>query len=433
MNWNKILRLSFILILPWIASCCDKEDPQPEDKRKLDLPIVFVHGALASGDTYASQFQRFSSYDYPENLMFAFDWNTLSQGNAQGLLDQFINDVLSRTGKSQVILVGHSAGSGLGYSYCADSVRAGKVSRYIHLAGNKQTRPAGPTGNIPTLNIWSTADLIVPGDSMPQSTNVKYTDLDHYQVATHPQVFGEMYRFITGESPADLNIENAANPTIGGRVVTLGENAASAGTLVRIFRVDPSSGMRMSGNSDTTMTPDASGWWGPFAVNPAHHYEFEVVKPGDASFRTVHYYREPFRRNNPWVYLRVFPGAGSTISFLLASLPKNDNQSVLAFFSSTQAVINGRDELLVSGQTLSLPNLTAPNQSTIAMFLYDDGDQMSSLKPVGLFSAFPFLKAADVYFQTASPASIELKFNGRSLFVPNWKSATEGVVIPVFD
>jgi hypothetical protein len=433
MNRNKLFRLTFLLIFPWIAACCDKDNPAPDDKRKLDLPIVFVHGALASGDTYATQFQRFSSYDYPENLMFAFDWNTLSQGNAQGLLDQFIDSVLTRTGKSQIVLVGHSAGSGLGYGYCSDSTRAGKVSRYIHLAGNKQSRPAGPSGNIPTLNIWSAADLIVPGDSMPGAENVKYTDLDHYQVATHPQVFGELYRFITGESPAGLSVRDAAKPLVGGRVVTLGENAATTGTLVRIFRVDPATGLRLNSNPDTTLSPDASGWWGPFPASSGSRYEFEVTRPGDANFRTVHYYRVPFLRNNPWVYLRVFPGAGSTISFLLASLPKNDNQSVLAFFSSSQAVINGRDELQVSGQTLSLPNLTAPNQSTIAMFLYDDGDQLSSLKPVGLFSAFPFLKAADMYFQTTSPSSIELRFNGRSLFVRNWKSASEGVVIPVFD
>ncbi|MBK9271455.1 MAG: hypothetical protein IPM48_07645 [Saprospiraceae bacterium] len=416
-----------------LTGCGSDEFDASQFSQKIDLPIVFVHGALASGDTYATQFQRFSVNGYPEDHLFVFDWNTLNQGNALGLLDVFINSVLTKTGKSKLILVGHSAGSGLCYNYCNDGIRAAKIEKYIHLAGNPQSKPAGPNAQISTLNIWSEADLIVTGDSIPNALNIKFMELDHYQLATHESVFLALYEFVTGIKPMYSKILPSNEINIGGRVVGLGENNAVSATVVHLYALDPLTGFRKSVMADTSFSPDASGDWGPVRVNSNTYYELEVSKPGDAGFRIVHYYREPFIRNNPWVYLRVFPGPGSTLNLILGQLPKEDGQSVLAFFSANQAVISGRDQLEVDGYTLSTPNFTAPGQSTIALFLYDDTDCITTLQSKAIFSFLPFLKGADMYFSTKMPSSITLHFNGRTMKVPNWKSASEGVVIPVFD
>ncbi|MBK6352153.1 MAG: hypothetical protein IPF46_01850 [Saprospiraceae bacterium] len=433
---KKFLRVytGYLLLIPGFFIACQTDHASFQlSSERLSLPIVFVHGTLASGDTYATQFQRFSSNNYEEGLMFTYDWNTLNMANSVGLLDNFVNSVLLKTGKSKVILVGHSAGGTLIYNYCNDALRADKVDKYIQLGSNKQSKPAGNNGQIPTLNIWSTDDQVVSGDSILGAVNVKLNALDHYQIATHSLVFIEMYKFITGDLPQSNEIIPLNNCTLGGRVVSLGENSLVSGATVQIYEVDPTTGYRINSVPDTTLVPDANGWWGPVDAKKSAYYEFELRKSGDPNFRVVHYYREPVLRNNPWIYLRAFPPAGSTIGFLLNNLPKDDMQSVVAVFSSNQAIINGRDLLKIDGYTLSIPSLTAANQTTIALFLYDEGDCKTSLDSKLIFSFLPFLKGADVFFQTNTKATISLEFNGRNLNVPNWKSGSEGVIIPVFD
>ncbi|HQX44230.1 MAG: hypothetical protein IPI30_17315 [Saprospiraceae bacterium] len=433
---KKFLRVytGYLLLIPGFFIACQTDHASFQlSSERLSLPIVFVHGTLASGDTYATQFQRFSSNNYEEGLMFTYDWNTLNMANSVGLLDNFVNSVLLKTGKSKVILVGHSAGGTLIYNYCNDALRADKVDKYIQLGSNKQSKPAGNNGQIPTLNIWSTDDQVVSGDSILGAVNVKLNALDHYQIATHSLVFIEMYKFITGDLPQSNEIIPLNNCTLGGRVVSLGENSLVSGATVQIYEVDPTTGYRINSVPDTTLVPDANGWWGPVDAKKSAYYEFELSKSGDPNFRVVHYYREPVLRNNPWIYLRAFPPAGSTIGFLLNNLPKDDMQSVVAVFSSNQAIINGRDLLKIDGYTLSIPSLTAANQTTIALFLYDEGDCKTSLDSKLIFSFLPFLKGADVFFQTNTKATISLEFNGRNLNVPNWKSGSEGVIIPVFD
>jgi triacylglycerol esterase/lipase EstA (alpha/beta hydrolase family) len=55
------------------------------------LPIVFVHGFLGSGDTYATQFQRFLANGYLPSQLNVFDWNSVgAKNNTINYLDSFI-------------------------------------------------------------------------------------------------------------------------------------------------------------------------------------------------------------------------------------------------------------------------------------------------------------------------------------------------------
>ena len=69
------------------------------------------------------------------------------------------------------------------------------------------------------------------------------------------------------------------------------------------------------------------------------------------------------------------------------------------------------------------------------MFLYDDNNnQTTDLTKPFLFSFLSqFLTARDQYFTTTPEGSIPLYFNGRTLAVPNLKSASDGVIVAVFD
>jgi len=414
----------------------NSNNPPPPSCNDSLLPIVMMHGFLASGDTYAKHYMLFTSNGYCGNRLFAYDWNTLGLGGGDvNVLDAFIDSVLAQTGASQINLFGHSAGGGLGYNYLSDATRAAKVAHYVHIASSTQSGAAGPNGEIPTLNLWSDGDEVVSGADITGVTNVMIPGIDHYQVATSVESFEEIYKFLNnGEVPQTLTITQETVPCISGKTLAFGENTPSTGATVRIFKVNTATGERQSASPDTTFTTDASGSWGPFPTQLNAYYEFEVSNPAVTN-RVVHYYREPFVRTHPLVYLRTLPPATSLAGLLLSSLPEDDNQTALIIFSSNQAVIDTRDELSVDGFELSTSQYAAASKTSIAFFLFDDdGDGQTSGNTIAAFNLLnQFLAGVDVFFPTTPPGTISLEFNGRTMNVRNWRSGSDGVTVPVFD
>jgi len=393
-------------------------------------PVVFVHGFLASGDTWATQIQRFASNGHCPDRYFAFDWNSLGAGNADALLDKFIDSVLQVTGSAQVHLVGHSAGGGRGYSYLNDPLRAAKVISYAHIGSNSQSGPAGPSGSVPTMNIYSTADKVVNGADIPGAENVMFTTFDHYEVATSAATFAAFYAFFYGTAPQTTDILASETITIGGKCLTLGENTPSSGVTIEVFASDA--------NGDpvqpalATFTVGSNGFWGPLEVVKEQIYQFRITSSAPNFRKVIHYY-EPFIRDNPNVYLRTFPPPLSLAGILLGAIPNNDSQGVISIFTSTQAVLHGRDQLSLEGIDLATPNLASESASMIALFCYDNGaDGNGNVEPMGTFAAFPFLQGADIPIPTAPEKTWTIQFNGRSLPVRNWRSQSDGVVIAVF-
>lgn len=428
---NRQLTLLLLLGISLVAFSCKEEDST--GRQQMQYPIVMAHGFLASGDTYANHFKRFTSNGYPADHLFAFNWNTLGNDSNELILDQFIDSVMQLTGKEKVILGGHSAGGGLGYSYLSDSGRAAKVHRYIHIGSSPEDTTAGPDAGVPTLNIWSPDDEVVQGADIPGATNVQLAGQDHYEVATSEGSFAAIYEFVTGETPASTGIIPESSITLSGKALTLGENQPLGGATVNIYAVDAATAERQSTDPAATFTVSAHGSWGPFNAQPDRTYEFELVgsQPGD---RTVYYYREGFSRSDELVYLRGLPTGSSLPAQLLSSIPEDDDQAAMIVFSANKAVIDTRDELIVDGNTLSTANLASSDQTAIAFFLYDDdGDDSTSLQKDPFFGAFPFLNAVDVFFPTTPPGTISCSFNGRQLNVRNYRSDSDGVVVAVFN
>jgi len=427
----------FFLIPLLLIAACKKDDDATDNTPTCDdslLPVIMMHGFLGSGDTYANHFMRFTSNGYCADRLFVFDWNSLdANANTTAELDAFIDNVLAQTSATQVNLAGHSAGGGVGYNYLSDPDHAAKVNRYVHIGSSQQSQPAGAEGEVPTLNLYSAADEVVEGGDIPEATNVTLTDADHYEVATNEASFQAIYTFFNDETePQTTNILPEEKPVISGKVLSLGENTPFSGASVEIYVTDAATGFRINETPDATFTTNGNGEWGPYEAQSGTTYEF-YVKSSNPDDRQVHYYREPFVRSNSLVYLRTLPSPSSLAGLALATLPSDDGQSVVAVFSSAKAIVSGRDNLIVNDLTLSTEQYASADQTTIAMFLYEDGDQMTGGGPVGLFGSFPFLNGVDMYFPTIEPATINIKFNGRELNLRNWASASEGVIVAVLD
>lgn len=395
-------------------------------------PIVMVHGFLASGDTWTKFQQHFTSNGYKGNLIHAFDWNSLAQGaNNTLLLDQFIDQVMLRTKRDKVRLIGHSAGGAVCYTYLSDAARSAKVDGYVHIGAASQSGPAGPNGSNATLNIWSAGDKISTGRNINGAVNVELLNQDHYQVATSKESFAAVYKFFHNQEPTTLDIIPQNPVCIVGKMLTFGENKPIVNGTIEVYALDPLTGNRTSSTAFHTSKTDSLGYWEAVNVDPGINYEFVAIPSGNNQ-RTIHYFREGFIHLNTLVYLRTLPPPGSIAGLLLAGLPNNSTQTVMNVFSSSQAVVSGRDSLTVDNSYVSTTQFASDTKTAISFFLYDDGDSKTELVPVGFFGTFSFLSGVDLFVSPNPERHIPIKFNNRILNLRNIAS-DKGIVIAVFD
>jgi len=428
-------KILFYALFISVLFSCTKENtgnissiPEPLPSGKD--PIIFVHGFLASGDTYEKQVKRFTSNGYSQADLYTFDWNSLGDRNVvNSNLNKLVDTVLARTGKTKIHLVGHSAGTGIVQDY-ANRYKT-KVKSLTLLAGF----PPNRQDSIPILNIYSTFDFIASnGRDVIGGTNLKQTDKDHYEVATCSASFEAMYKFFNdGQAPVTLEYTAENDIILSGKSGSFGENKFLENTVVEIYKVEANTGFRINNSPEKIFNTDANGFWGPFRGQANTYYEF-VVYDNISGSRKVHYYREPFTRSDKLIYLRTFPTGVSIAGLFLAALPKDDNQSVTAFFGASQAAIANRDELILDGNILSTNTFCSKENTTIALFAYDDNkNKVTNMTSIGAFNLFPFLKGADIYFPTTSKQTITMSLNGRTLHATNWKSNSEGVNVMVFE
>ena len=394
-------------------------------------PVVMVHGFLASGDTWAPYAQLFTSNGYSWRKMFVFDWNSLNAGaNQNNALNALIDGILLKTNADKVELIGHSAGGGVCYTYLKDPKNAAKVAHYVHVASSTQPGPAGPAGDIPTMNLWSDGDKVVAGANINGAVNVKLPGKDHYEVATSPQGFENVFEFFQQRKPDNLVYSPENEPCIAGRALTFGENQPISNATVDIFEVDAVTGVRI-GAAVATIKTDQDGNWPAVVIKPNTRYELTVMEPTSGK-KTIHYYRESFVHTNFLVYLRTIPPAGSLAGLLLSGLPTDPAQTVLNVFSSSSAIIAGRDSLVVDGNFLSSNSIAPASKTMIALFLYDTGNKKTDLTALPLFGSFTFLNGIDVFFDATFSSPIICRKNDRILALKRWPGDKD-IVIAVFD
>jgi pimeloyl-ACP methyl ester carboxylesterase len=442
-----------LAVLLFLVACGNEPAPTPlpgcEDAPR---PIVFVHGLMGGGDQFANAVMRFAANSYCPEYLRAFDWNTLSfdiTGNTESLAI-FIDEVLLETGAEQVDLVGHSLGGWLSYSYLADEKQANKVAHYVHAAsfcdlGSSESIPllsllgggeiAFPE-SVPVLVLSSDEDTVVGPCTLENAENQDVDGADHLQMVTLPQVFVALYRFFNeGQNPETTELVPEETVTLAGKTLTFGTNQSLTEAMVEIYHVDAATGERLKTQPEARFSMGDNGAWGPFQADPTANYEFLVYEEGERPF---HYYRQPFQRSNPLVYLRALAEDDFLMNRILGEIRYDDRGSIVVLFSANQALYLGRDTATLDGTDLVTLEMAPPppdSASTIAIFILDaDGDGQTDGGPVpGPLAEFPFLQQYDAFLDAKERRTVTLTLNDATLNMPTWKADSEGVVIAVFD
>jgi len=115
---------------------------------------------------------------------------------------------------------------------------------------------------------------------------------------------------------------------------------------------------------------------------------------------------------------------------MLGSLPEKDDQSLLVLYSSTGAMIGGRDSVTINGGPVCSPTLTPPAKTVISSFVFDDGDRNSSGKALRQFNSIPFIGGVDLLLPAGKGKTIDIYWNGKQMKIPA-KSSKERIMLVV--
>jgi pimeloyl-ACP methyl ester carboxylesterase len=433
------------------ATFASAERPRGHAQRLL--PIVFVHGQSGSAQQFETQAMRFTSNGYPQDLLFAFEYDTSQSTNPLDDLDAFIDEVLDETGAEKVYAIGHSRGTTVWTTYLSPDEGgidgSSKVAKYVNIDGRS---PADLPGGVPTIGIWGEWNTAGSGFNRRGDTdaqigpdpddNFHFGDKSHTEVATSAEAFAVMYEFLTGRPPRTTDVvpEPPGRVTVAGRAVLFPENTGYAGSTVQVWRVDPDTGHRIGSRPRATFPIDESGDFGPVRVNGRWHYEFALVRPDEG---THHFYPEPFLRSDHFLRLNTSLPGGP----LDAITPDSDGTTNLVVvrmreFWGDQG--SASDQLVVDGTNVIVPATSPRAGVNLAVFVHDDG--LDGITDLGKGELFPFnlltfLTAVDVAIPASPDGSgtvsvvEEPRGSGEAtlLNVPNWPSSTDAVTLQFRD
>jgi hypothetical protein len=232
---------------------------------------------------------------------------------------------------------------------------------------------------------------------------------------------------------------------IAGRVLNYPANTGLDGATVQIWRVDPSTGVRVSSDPRAVFHLDASGNWGPAPINGLMRYEIQVIRPEGGQ---QHFYYEPFLRSNYLLRLNLAP-VDSALSNAIERGPHSTISVVRQkeWWGNNTVDPENVDSLLVTTESPSaggqppveiINENTAPYAaSTIAVLAFDvNVDQTTDTSD--LVSLGPFLSGVDLYMPATEPPDGTITFlhqqrrecQPQVINTPNWSSeAMHGMTI----
>ena len=203
--------------------------------------MIFVHGSSGSAQQFETNAMRFTSNGFPQNRLFAFEYDTGNSSNDVAIadLDGFIAAVKAETGAAQVDVLAHSRGTTVMHAYLGSSPqRAASVRRYVNYDGRTAD---SPPGGVPTLAIWGEGD---PGRQIAGADNVRFPNKAHTEVTTSRESFAAVYEFLNGRRPQTKNVlpEPPEQVTVAGRASLFPGNTGAVGGLLEVYEVRRATG-----------------------------------------------------------------------------------------------------------------------------------------------------------------------------------------------
>jgi hypothetical protein len=379
-------------------------------------PIVFVHGTFGSGDQFAHAAQLFGSNGYCQERIVALEYNSVNfASDPTPALDALIDDILAKTGKDKVVLLGHSQGTSHCISYLEDPARAAKVSHYVNLSG-RGTIPDG----VKALSISSENDIGgMPSHAAGAEKEITFEDEDHIDVASSTQSFIEIYEYLRGEEPEYTEVQcGDEKVTIQGIAESLGDNVPFAGGRLEVYRLGDSP--RERGEPELVVMSDEKGASQPFELDRGVAYEFKAIDADDKLVGFVYF--APFKRSNRLARF-VGPSENPLVAGMTTDpLELSSDHTVMALRNIQGSFRHDLGHsLLVNGEEVLTDESAGRTRATTGLFLSDqDLDHETDLGVP--FSAISFLLGTDVFMDASEPAWIEMNFNGTTLQIPNWPS-----------
>jgi Lipase C-terminal domain/Lipase (class 2) len=402
------------------------------------LPVLFVHGFESAGSNFASQAMRFESNGYPPSWVMELDYDSTgavaNQSEVEKQIEEAIATLKQRTGKSQVVVIGHSEGTSVMYHYLAESEKAAEhrasVARYANLDGQEKNP------GVPTLAVWAgrcgDATCKNPERHMEGAENVTIPNATHVQTSTSAETFQQMFRFFRGKLPLH-DIVPQRKILLAGKALEFPQNTGLIGDTVEVWPVN-SSGERSTkapiASIPITDGSEGGGAWGPVAAKPGQRYEFALVQPT----RTVHVYMEPFVRSDYAIRLL----GSAAIENYTGKNPGSSGAVMIRYEEYWGNQPGENDELLVNGLNVCTASLCPWEKEVNAFFAFNwEGKEESTLNEDPVLSKPPFLQGAQVYIPASTPpnatVSYQLSSRGgggtRTLNAPNWEGTTNQVEI----
>jgi hypothetical protein len=402
-------------------------------------PVLFVHGVESAGSNFASQEMRFESNGYPHGWVEALDYNSLGaaaenyNGEVEEQIEKAIEALKQRSGKSQVVVVGHSEGTKVMYHYLAESAKAAEhrtsVAAYVNIDGQEKNP------GVRTLAVWAerSGPTGPEGRHMEGAENVTMPDMTHVQSATSAQTFTQVYKFFRRTLPRH-DIVPQKKIQLAGKALEFPQNTGLAGDTVEVWPLN-FQGERTSKAPIAifaiTDGSEAGGAWGPVAAKAGQRYEFALVKP---NAKTLHVYLEPFVRSDYDIRL-----LGSIpIEAEVGKFPGSSGSVMIRYKEYWGNEPGQNDELLVNGLEVCTPTLCPWEKKVNAYFAFNwEGKEESTLNEEPALSRLPFIQAAQVFIPAHEPpnATVSYQLNSRggggvrTLNVPNWEGVTNQVQI----
>jgi pimeloyl-ACP methyl ester carboxylesterase len=381
--------------------------PLPEDRAML--PIVFVHGQSGSAQQFESQFLRLTSNGYPQDLLFAHEYDTGTGTNDLAALDAFIDRVLAETGARQVYAVGHSRGTSVLTAYLDPAEGgidgSGKVAKYVNIDGRS---PEVLPGGVPSIGIWGEWNTARSGFNRRFDTdarigpdpafNFHFGAKGHTEVATSAGAFRPIFEFLAERAAEHPDVVPATTDdvTIAGRGLLFPQNQGYAGATVQVWPVDPATGQRTGAAPAASEVIDASGDFGPFTVRRGVHHELAIVRPDSPNVH--HFFFEPFVRDDHFVRLLTSrPGEG--IAAVVPTSPATTNLITFRMRELWGDQGAQSDRVVVDGVSVVEPNTSPRSAVNLVAFTFDhEGDRVTDVGKgvVPPFDAIGFLTAVDV-------------------------------------